>query len=1311
LKKPVAARRISATNRALIAGTSAGCVSMNDSDRHIMSVFCEALGREVPQERAAYLDAACGQDADLRARVEALLRAHQGAGVFLGGPALATGTAATLEQAVAERPGAVIGPYKLLEQIGEGGMGLVFVAEQQQPVRRKVALKVLKPGMDTRQVIARFEAERQALALMDHPHIAHVFDGGQTPAGRPYFVMELVRGVPITDFCDQSHLPIRERLALFVDVCLAVQHAHQKGIIHRDLKPSNVLVVSHDGTPVAKVIDFGIAKAVGQQLTDKTIYTHFAQLVGTPLYMSPEQAGQSGLDVDTRSDIYSLGVLLYELLTGTTPFEKERLKEVGFDELCHIIREEEPPRPSTRISTLGPAATPVSTQRRSDPKRLSQLFRGELDWIVMKALEKDRNRRYETASAFAADVQRYLHDEPVQACPPSAWYRLRKLARRNKVALTTAALVLGALLLGAGVSLWQAVRVTVANAELEVEQGQTRAALEAEAKRRRQARTAMDAMSSEFITEWLARQPKLLPEHKAFLEKALTSYKEFAADTSQDEESQAGVADAHHRVARIQELLGQRPQAEAAYRRSRDLYAALAAAVPTKPTYRHALTGSHTDLGFFLQQGGRTAEAEATYRQGLAIQQQLVEDFPGVAGYWQGLAVAHGNLATLWKGTSRLKEAEAAYGKVLAIFEKLVKKTPLPAHAKGPATRHYLPDDLDPATARALIFRQGLATSHHNLGNLYRVTGRPAAAVAAHRRALAIQKPLAEAFPKVAEYREDMARTYGNLGNALAETGPTEEAEAAYRQAVALWKGLTDEFPVVPAYPSKLAEVSDHLGSLLCRARRFAEAEKLYRQALALRQQVAGELPAVPSFEEAVAVSHLNLGNALRFTGRAAEAEQAYEQAQAIYRQLVQRFPQTPSYRHGLAGTLLNLADLLRARQDLAVARRLLDEAVPELERVTQKSPENVDYRKDLALAHRNLGLVLQRLGEHPDDALREFRKAIALNPKDADAHLWLGDALRDQGQRDDAITEYRKALALEPKSIAVHTSLASELAREGKLEEAVALFREAVTLDPKYGPMHYNLGTALSNQGKLDEAIAEFRKAIALKDDRAEVHCNLGNTLRRRGEFHEALEELRRGHEMGSKRPGWRSPSAQWVRQCERLVELDERLPALLAGKSKPASPAERIELAGLCCLKRFHRGAARFYAEAFAAEPKLADELDAHRYNAACAAALAGCGQGRDARGLDDKERARLHKQGLAWLRADLEAWGRLLDMAPDPAGPAAARALQHWLADADFAGVRGPEALARLPEAEREAWQHLWNDVADMLRRAREETTSKN
>jgi serine/threonine protein kinase/tetratricopeptide (TPR) repeat protein len=429
------------------------------------TVFAAALERS-PVERAAFLDAACAGNPARRARIDSLLRAHAGAADFLESPPDALAAAAAVTTPVfppAEKPGdsiglpaigsATAGRYKLLQKIGEGGCGTVYLAEQQEPVVRRVALKVIKLGMDTKEVIARFEAERQALALMDHPNIARVFDGGATDTGRPFFVMELVRGVPITKFCDERNLPTAARLELFTSVCHAVQHAHQKGIIHRDLKPSNILVTLHDGRPVPKVIDFGIAKATHGRLTDNTLFTAFEQFIGTPAYMSPEQAELSGLDIDTRSDIYSLGVLLYELLTGRTPFDPQTLVAAGIDEIRRIIREVDPPRPSARLSTLTDAdRATIASQRGLAPAALSFLLRGDLDWIVMRCLEKDRSRRYETANGLVLDIQRHLQNEPVSARPPRPSYVLAKLIRRHRFAVGAGAAVAATLAAGFAVS-------------------------------------------------------------------------------------------------------------------------------------------------------------------------------------------------------------------------------------------------------------------------------------------------------------------------------------------------------------------------------------------------------------------------------------------------------------------------------------------------------------------------------------------------------------------------------------------------------------------------------------------------------------------------------------------------------------------------------------------------------------------------------------------------------------------------------------------------------------------------------------------
>ncbi len=544
------------------------------------TIFSQAVAIPDPAARAAHLDGACAGKPALRRRLDQLVDAHFRAEAdFLerpaGGATAAYDTVGfVLSPPAGGAPSEQVGPYKLLEVIGEGGMGTVWLADQQEPVRRRVAVKVIKAGMDSRAVLARFEAERQALALMDHPNIAKVLDAGATPDGRPYFAMELVKGVPITRYCDDARLPTAGRLALFADVCGAVQHAHQKGVIHRDLKPSNVLVGLYDGKPVVKVIDFGVAKAAGQPLTDRTLFTGFGAVVGTPEYMSPEQATFDNVDVDTRSDVYSLGVLLYELLTGTTPVTRERVREAALLEVLRVVREEDAPRPSTRISSTDARAS-IAAVRGTEPARLSRLLRGELDWVALRALEKDRGRRYESAAALADDVRRFLADEPVRAHPPSALYRLRKFARRNTAVLAAVMVVAGSLVAGTAVSVWQAVAADRARADAVAARGladdrlrdEQRARADADREKARagenyrRARAAVRQMLTRVGAEEVGRIPGMKEVRRKLLEDAAAFYTELLKVDPRDAEAYSERGAVYESLARFDEALADHEKA------------------------------------------------------------------------------------------------------------------------------------------------------------------------------------------------------------------------------------------------------------------------------------------------------------------------------------------------------------------------------------------------------------------------------------------------------------------------------------------------------------------------------------------------------------------------------------------------------------------------------------------------------------------------------------------------------------------------------------------------------------------------------
>src|SRR5688500_5904678 len=709
------------------------------------TIFHLALDKP-PAERAAFLEETCAGDAALCRRVQVLLQEHENPRSLLEPPAAGLESNLTLDAPTAPLPpGTVIGRYKLLEPIGEGGYGAVFMAEQTSPVRRKVALKIIKAGMDTRQVIARFEAERQALALMDHPNIAKVFDAGVTDGGRPYFVMELVKGTPVTRYCDEHRLTPRQRLELFVQVCHAVQHAHQKGIIHRDLKPSNVLVAPYDGKPVPKVIDFGVAKATGQQLTDRTMFTGFGDVIGTPQYMSPEQAELNQLDIDTRSDVYSLGVLLYELLTGTTPIEHNRVRDAALLEVLRFIREEEPPKPSTRLSTAEQLPS-IAANRGLEPKQLSSLVHGELDWIVMKALEKDRSRRYETASGFARDVERYLHDEAVQACPPSTVYRLRKFARRNRAALAAAAVMVVLLMAGitgTTIGMIRALHARTAEAQhrAKAEESLARAVTaraEAESARKEAegARAEAQAVNGFLTDMFRSPQPDVAKGEQILvrdvLDRATKRIRDGGFKSSPGTE--AGVRET---LGTTYLALGIYPAAETHFRAALELRRRLF------PAGHMDVANCLHNLGIVLAERGDLAGAESFLNEGLEMERKLHGEETA------SVATSLSALGRVLVGKGDLVGAESTLRRALEMRLKLLGEQHL-----------------------------DVAQSLDSLGVVLRQKGDLAGAEAMHRRSLAVLRKL------LGEDHRLVAHGLNNLATVLHSKGEAAEAERLMRRAL-----------------------------------------------------------------------------------------------------------------------------------------------------------------------------------------------------------------------------------------------------------------------------------------------------------------------------------------------------------------------------------------------------------------------------------------------------------------------------------------------------------------------------------------------
>jgi serine/threonine protein kinase/tetratricopeptide (TPR) repeat protein len=1307
------------------------------------SLFHEVLAKP-PHERLAFLREACAGNTELFESVAALLAAREGASGFMKSAAEAGATAhssvvtdpaatdaeaagaeearrdathgdstgdadntalvpTTVDYQPEARPNLLIaGRYTLVEKIGEGGMGEVWVAKQSEPVKRKVALKLIRPGMDSRAVIQRFEQERQALAVMDHPNIARVLDGGVTATGQPFFVMELVHGSPLNRFCDESKLTPRERLELFVPICQAVQHAHQKGIVHRDLKPANILVTLIDGKPVPKVIDFGVAKATAGKITDATLSTQFGAVVGTLEYMSPEQAGIASEDIDTRADIYSLGVILYELLTGLRPLDAKRLRQAALTEMIRIVREEVPSRPSTRLSS-DQSLPSLAALRQTEPRKLLTMLRGELDWVVMKCLEKSRDRRYESANGLARDIQRYLADEAVEARPPSAGYRFGKFVRRHRLPVITASSVVGMAVLGLGaVSAVQTRarndldaknlelvrangRITQANDDL--------VASNSELKRQRNRAEENEQLAIDAVKQFrdaVANEPelkktpaleelrrRLLKEPLAFF-RLLRDRLEAQHDTRL--EALSKLASASFDLGALTAEIGNQEDALKAYTESLAIRQKLAEAKPADTEFQSGLADSYNNVGLLLSRSDKPAEALNSYRSALAIRQELADAHPTVTTFQTNLARSHSNIGVLLSKTGKPAEGLKAFQRALAIQQQLADANP----NVGP-------------------FQTDLAGSHNNIGILLSETGMPIEALKENELALEILRKLADANPSVTAFQTNLVTTYNNIGAVLNNTGKPAEAMKSYQLALEIIQRLADANPTVTEFQTALARSHINIALLLSITGKPDEALKAHGLALEIRQRLADGNPSISQFQSELALSHNAIGYLLRIAGKPVEALKSVELARDLLQKVAEANPTLTEFQTALAGTHHNIGDLLRIAGKPAEALTAYEQALGIRRKLAEANPSITAFQTDLAQSDDNIGLLLIEIGK-PAEALKSYTLALEIRQKLADAN--------------PTVTTFQNDLAQS------HNNIGLLLSRTGKPVEALKAYESALAIRSKLAREYPEspdfasfLGATLNNLAMLDiaakrfdearsrlrEAITWQRKALAAHPAHPTYRQSLRNHLRNMINAASGLEDAEGVAEAERE-------LAELQRSDPLNAELDARLSAIVKGDAgeEPTENAERLRLAQRAYDTKLHATAARLWADALASDPRLGDDRKVyHRYNAACAAVLAASGQAKDEPSPAEYERAKLRQQARTWLEAELEVWTRLFQSAKPDQRKFIAATLNHWRnVDPDLVGVREENELAKLPETEQTAWRAFWKKVDALLEKARVE-----
>lgn len=867
-----------------------------------------------------------------------------------------------------------VGPYKLLQQIGEGGMGTVYMAEQESPVQRRVALKVIKPGMGSKEVVARFESERQALAMMNHENIAKMFDAGTMDDGRPFFVMELVRGVPLTKFCDENKLSIKERLELFITVCKAVQHAHQKGIIHRDIKPSNVLVSNYDGRPVPKVIDFGVAKAMQQKLTDKTLFTEFGRAIGTLQYMSPEQAGLSHLDIDTRSDIYSLGVLLYELLTGSTPIDKQRIREVGWERVMQLILEEEPPKPSTKISESGDAITGISAQRHSNPKSLGLTVKGDLDWIVMKSLEKDRTRRYETADGFALDLQRYLLNEPVSATPPSVMYRVHKFVLRNKVAVRAAmviAFVLVAAIIGISSGLaWALKERQVAKERTKESEARFDLAIE-----------AVESFYTGVSEDIHLKEPELEDLRGRLLRSAQEFYQKLADDLkgARTIEQRHDLAEATFALSRVALLVGAEEDALAAIHNSIEIMEDLVEKDSSNLEYQYGLAKRYLTLGGLERTTSSLEAAQTSFERAEEIAKSLVRQQPESVDYLECQGKAHNVLGELMMTQNKQEDSQKHLNRSLEIYTDLISR--------------------DPDRGQ---FHYDLAGVHNNLGVAANNNRKLDQARDHFQNAIDVIKPLVARDPNI-EYSDYLARSLYNFGVWHRPRGELEKAENLYREAIVIWEELIAQSPTKRSFQSHLGTCYLSLGILHYSKNEYPEARRSYEEAIEIFDQLVKLSPKNRTFQKLLAQCYDLLGV---IAPNLQVVQETYQESIEIWNRLIKDDPNDMSAQVGRAGALINYGVELKDGELTKRSLEQLNLGISGLEALQEQLANHDTAQRFLRVGYRSRAQVLTDLNRH-QNAADDWLKAANLvsgEPKSID-ELYYALSLGRYGEYPEAAT------------------------------------------------------------------------------------------------------------------------------------------------------------------------------------------------------------------------------------------------------------------------------------------------------------------